>query len=182
LSRRNLLIIFKKITSKKSFNFRQKLKIIEKCGNNPNFFCDVLKNSKNNVGFVIHENKFVMFSKLCGDLALTAMNVEENRMLFTFTTQTYSFFNKDISDFLDKMVPSGIFQYYMDQHDKDFEGTITKIDEKHAKVLKLEDFKFLIILLMFLYGLSIIVFILEYSKAAAKEIVIIILRYCYSRC
>lgn len=134
-----------------------------------------------NVGIVIPEYKFEMFSKLCKELPLTSIKIDESRILYSFSTEMYSFLNKDISEVLDKLVPFGIIQYLADQHLADFYGKSTKIDVKIAKVLNLDDFRFLAILWIFLYGISVIVFILEYSKPAAKEICVGILRYCYSR-
>ena len=145
-----------------------------------NQHCEILKNSEQNVGFVTEKRRLSMFSEICSELNLSIMNIDESKMMFTFSTVVYSFLNNNINDILDKLVPTGIAQYLMDRNTKDFFVKDEKIMEKNVKILKLEDIKCLIILWTILTGISIILFVLEYSIAAVKEILINLMRNCYS--
>ncbi|CAG9810558.1 unnamed protein product [Chironomus riparius] len=143
-------------------------------------YCEILQNSKQNVGFVTEKRMLATFTKICNELNLSVMIIDESKIMFTFTTEYFSFFNSQINDIIDKLVPTGLALYLMDQHTRDYYIVDDETKKNNVKILNLEDFKFLVILWIILAGISIVLFILEYSIAAVKEILIYFLRKSYS--
>ncbi|CAG9810559.1 unnamed protein product [Chironomus riparius] len=106
------------------------VQIVDQCEESTKFFCDTLKNSDKNVGFLILVEKFPLYQAACDDFIILK-KFEINRPMISMHTSSYSVIYETLNEILWKLTPAGIPQYLLAHHSSIF---VNKIEPQKSNV------------------------------------------------